>query len=87
MPASAAAYDGEDAACALAAWKSPPRDRRGLSVPDEVEEKGRGVLLLYEAEVEQEVGGLEPDVGFEARLAAWPGPATRCVPWAGSRPG
>ncbi len=67
---AALAYDGEDAARALAVGELPQGDGRGLSAPDEVGEEGRGVFLLDEALVEQEVGGLEPYVGFEAGVAA-----------------
>lgn len=70
MPAAAAAYDREDAACAPAAGELPQGDGRALTAPDEVGQEGGGVLLLDEAEVEQEVRGLEPYVGFEAGVAA-----------------
>ncbi|MFB6676404.1 hypothetical protein ACFCWG_29075 [Streptomyces sp. NPDC056390] len=63
-----AAYDGEDATCALSAGEPAQGDGRRLSAPDEVGEDGGGVPLLDEAEVEQEVGGLEPYVGFEAGI-------------------
>ncbi|MEV6175870.1 hypothetical protein [Streptomyces sp. NPDC052015] len=58
MPASTAAYDREDAPRALTAGELPQGAAGGLPVPDEVGEEGRGVLLLDEAQVEQQVGGL-----------------------------
>jgi hypothetical protein len=70
VPASTAAYDREDAPRALTAAELPQGDGGGLPVPDEVGEEGRGVLLLDEAQVEQQVGGLEPNVGIEAGVAA-----------------
>jgi hypothetical protein len=70
VPAAAAAYDGEDAAPSLSSRELPQCDRRGLSAPDEAGEESRGVFLLDEAEVKQEIGGLEPYVGFEAGVAA-----------------
>lgn len=70
MPAAAAAYDGEDAAGAPAAGELSQGDGRVVSAPDEVGEEGGGVPLLHQAEVEQEVGGLEPYVRFETGLAA-----------------
>lgn len=55
VPAAAAAYDREDAACALAAGELSQCDGRGLPAPHEAGQEGRSVLLLDEAEVEQEV--------------------------------
>ncbi|MGW0949730.1 hypothetical protein ACWD4O_45375 [Streptomyces sp. NPDC002623] len=43
MSAAAAAYDGEDAACALPAGKLPQRDGRVLAAPDEVGQEGGGL--------------------------------------------
>jgi hypothetical protein len=50
VPAAAAAYDGEDAAGALAAGELPQGVRRGLSAADKAGQAGRGVLLLDEAQ-------------------------------------
>lgn len=46
VPAAPGAYDGEDAAGAPAAGQRAQGDGRGLSVPHEAGQEGRGVRLL-----------------------------------------
>ncbi len=70
MSAAAPADHRGDTAGALAAGEPTQGDGRRVPVPDEVGEEGRGVFLLDQASVEQEVGGLEPYVRVEAGVAA-----------------
>lgn len=46
------------------------RDGRRASVPDEVRQQGSGMALLDEPQMQQQIRGLEPDIGLEVRATA-----------------